>query len=141
MPFQPDIVVTGPDGVALVVEAKPELPDLANSEQQLKRYMSGMQCPTGVVVTPERIWLYRDRYTTRSPASIQRVAEFDTKGIWRQPPPTDPLMFEAFVQQWLEQLVDYPSQDLPPNIKDALDEFVIPALANGDVRAAHPRYQ
>jgi hypothetical protein len=59
MAFRPDIVVTGPDGVMLVVEVKTSLPNLQHSEEQLKRYMIGMQCPTGVLVTPERMWVYR----------------------------------------------------------------------------------
>jgi hypothetical protein len=55
MAFQPDIIVTGSDGVILVVEAKASLPDLEVSEEQLKRYMSGMQCPTGLLITPEHM--------------------------------------------------------------------------------------
>ena len=140
MAFEPDIIVTGPDGIALVLEAKTRLPNLQNSEEQLKEYMIGMQCPTGVLVTPEHMWVYRDRYTARSPESIQRVGEFDTKDIWRHPPPADGTLFETFVQQWLERLAHEPAQDLPRNVREALSEYVVPAVANGDVRAAHPRY-
>jgi hypothetical protein len=86
------------------------------------------------------MWLYRDLYTARSAQSIQRVGEFDTEGLWQQSPPADPALFEAFVQQWLERLAQYPAQDLPPNIKRAVREYVVPAVANGEVRAAHPRY-
>jgi hypothetical protein len=140
MAFQPDIIVTGPDGVMLVVEAKVRLPNLELSEEQLKRYMSGMQCPTGVLITPEHIWVCRDLYTTRTPQSIQRIGEFDTKGLWQQPPPSEPMLFEDFVQRWLERLAQQPAQELPPNIRRTFREYVIPAVTNGELRAAHPRY-
>ena len=140
MAFQPDIVVSGPDGVMLVVEVKARLPNLQHSEEQLKRYMIGMQCPTGVIVTPDHMWVYRDFYTARSPESIQRIGEFDTKDLWRQPPPAEPALFEAFVQQWLERLSQQPTQDLARNVRETLWEYVVPAVTNGDVRAAHPRY-
>ncbi|MGA2136665.1 MAG: hypothetical protein ABSH50_30615 [Bryobacteraceae bacterium] len=138
--FQPDIIVTGPDGVLLVVDAKTTLTDLARSEEQLKRYMSGMQCPTGVLITPEHMWVYRDLYTAPSPESIRRIAEFDMWGLWQQPPPVEAISFEIFVQQWLERLAQQPTQDLPAKISGALREYVLPAVTNGEVRAAHPRY-
>jgi len=140
MAFQADIVVSGPDGVMLVVEVKASQPNLQHSEEQLKRYMIGMQCPIGLLVTPEHMWVYRDFYTARSPDSIQRIGEFDTKDLWRQPPPAEPALFEAFVQQWLERLSQQPTQDLPRNVRETLWEYVLPAVTNGDVRAAHPRY-
>ena len=130
----------GPEGVMLVVEAKTNLPNLRNSEEQLKRYMIGMQCPTGVLITPEHMWVYRDLYTARSPESIQQIGEFDTGDMWRQSPPTEATAFEAFVQQWLERLSHEPTQDLPQNIRETVSEYLVPAITNGNVRAAHPRY-
>ena len=53
MPFQPD-----------------NLQNLDRTEAQLKQYMVRMQCPIGMLITPERMWLYRDTYTTRAPDSI-----------------------------------------------------------------------
>ena len=140
MGFQPDIIISGPDGVMLVVEAKTRLPNLEQSEEQLKRYMIGMQCPTGVLITPDRMWVYRDFYTARTPESIQRIGEFDVKALWRQPPPTDPTAFEIFVQQWLERLAQEPTQNLPRDVRETFRDYVIPAVMQGDVRAAHPRY-
>lgn len=138
--FQPDIIVTGSDGVMLVVEVKVSVPNLEVTEEQLKRYMSGMQCPTGVLITPEHIWVYRDLYTARTPQSIQRIGEFDTKGLWQQSPPAEATLFEVFVQQWLERLAQEPAQELPPNISGTFREYVVPAVMNGEVRAAHPRH-
>jgi hypothetical protein len=140
MAFQPDIIVTGPEGVMLVVEAKTTLPNLRDSEEQLKRYMIGTQCPTGVLITPKHMWLYRDVFTARSPESIRQIGSFETKGFWRQSPPTQSTAFEIFVQQWLERLAHEPTQDLPRDVRQSLSEYVLPALTNGEVRAARPRY-
>jgi hypothetical protein len=136
--FQPDIIVTGPDGIMLVVEAKVSLPNLEQTEEQLSHYMVGMQCPTGILTTPERMRVYRDLYT--SPATIERIADFDMQGVWRQQPPQDAASFELFVQQWLERLGQLPTKDLPRNVAEVLREYLIPAVIGGDVRAAHPRY-
>jgi hypothetical protein len=138
MIFQPDIVVTGPDGISLVVEVKTSLPNPEQAEAHLQRYMISMQCPTGILVTRERMWLYRDLYT--SPPSIGQIGEFDMKGLWQQQPPEEAASFEIFVQQWLERLSQQPTKDLPRNVVDVLREYVLPAVTSGEVRAAHPRY-
>jgi hypothetical protein len=140
MAFQPDIIITTPDGIALVVEAKVTVPNLQRTEEDLKRYMVGMSCPIGLLITPERMWLYRDSYTTRSPQSIHRVGEFDLKPLWRQAPPSQAAPFELFVQQWLEDLNTQSTKELPIELREALREYVLPAVTSGEVRAAHPRY-
>jgi hypothetical protein len=142
MPFQPDILVTSADeprGVTLVIEAKVNLPDLERTEAQLKQYMVHMQCPIGMLITPERMWLYRDSYSTRAPDSIKRVGEYNIKSLWREPPPTEGTLFEVFVQHRLEDLAKTPAQGLPGDLREALREYILPAIATGDVRAAHPR--
>ncbi len=140
MAFEPDILITTPDGITLVVEAKTTLPNLERTEEDLKQYMFGMQCPLGLLITPERMWLYRDFYTAASPLSVQRVGEFNVKPLWRQPPPSQGAAFEAFVQQWLEDLANQPTGDFPKELREALREYVLPAVTGGEVRAAHPRY-
>ena len=140
MDFQPDILITTPDGVTLVAEAKVNLPNLERTEEQLKRYMVGMQCPIGLLITPERLWLYRDSYTTLSPQSVQRVGEFSARPLWRHLPPLQEAAFEIYVQQWLEYLANQPINELPKELREALQEYVLPAVAAGEVRAAHPRY-
>src|SRR5258708_39495082 len=115
MAFQPDILVTIPDEprVSVVVEAKVHLPNLDRTEADLKQYMVRMQCPIGVLITPERLWLYRDFYTMREPESVRRVGDYNITTIWRQPPPTEGSRFEAFVQHWLEDLPKVPLPSLP----------------------------
>jgi hypothetical protein len=141
MAFHPDIVVTipGEPGVTLVVEAKTTLPNLERTEDELKQYMVLMQCPTGLLITPERMWLYRDLYTSRSPQSIRRIGEFNLKPLWEQPPPAEGARFETFVQRWLEDLAKQPPEELPDALRDAVREYILPAIMSGDVRAAHPR--
>lgn len=136
--FQPDIIVTGPDGVTLVVEAKTTLPNLEQAEEQLSHYMLGMHCPTGILVTPKRMWVYRDLYA--SPPVVARVGEFDMSGMWKQEPPQGAHEFELFVQEWLEHVSHHPTKDLPFSVQEALRNYVLPAVAGGDLRAAHPRY-
>jgi hypothetical protein len=43
------------------------------------------------------------------------------------------------VQQWIEDLADFPAASLPPQLKDIVQAYVLPAIASGKVRAAHPR--
>jgi len=122
-----------------VVEAKTILRNLERTEAELKQYMVQMQCPIGILVTPERMWLYRDLYTSRSSQSVRQVGEFNVKPLWGQTPPAQPAEFEAFVQQWLEHLAERPSEELPGELREAVREHILPALVSGEVRAAHPR--
>lgn len=140
MAFQPDIVVTTPGepSVTLVVEAKTTLPNLERTEEGLKQYMVLMQCPTGLLITPERMWLYRDFYTSRSPQSVRLVGEFNLKPLWDHPPAQE-ARFGTFVQHWLEDLATQPTEGLPDELRDAVREHILPAVMSGEVRAAHPR--
>src|SRR5262249_33207871 len=101
--------------------------------------MVGMQYPFGLLITPEKGWVYRDFYSSHSPASVKQVEEFDSTEIWRQIPPRQGLEFEAFVQQWIENLAEFPAESLPPHLKDIVQVYILPAIAVGEVRAAHPR--
>jgi hypothetical protein len=139
MAFEPDIIITTPDGRIMVIEAKVAMNDLPHTEEALKRYMIAMQYPFGLLITPEKGWVYRDFYSSLSPGSVRQIEEFDSTPIWRQNPPREPLEFEAFVQRWIEELGDYPTQSLPPQFKDIVQSYVLPAITAGEVKAAHPR--
>jgi hypothetical protein len=139
MAFQPDIIISTPDGRLMVIEAKVAINDLPSTEEALKQYMVAMQYPFGLLITPEKGWVYRDSYSSLSPASIKQVEEFDSVPIWRQKPPREPLEFEAFVQRWIEDLADFPAQSLPPQLKNIVQGYVLAAIAGGEVKAAHPR--
>lgn len=139
MAFQPDILIATPDGRVMVIEAKVTLNDLPPTEQALKQYMVGMQYPFGLLITPEKGWVYRDLYSSLSPESVKQVGEFDSSRMWRTDPPRHALEFETFVQQWFEDLDNFPTESLPPQLKDIVQGYILPAIANGEVRAAHPR--
>ncbi len=139
MAFQPDIIITTPGGRIMVIEAKVSMNDLPRTEEALKRYMVGMQYPFGLLITPEKGWVYRDFYSGQSPESVKQVGEFDSTRMWRQKPPRRGPEFEAFVQQWIEDLADFPAESLPRQLKDIVVDYVLPAIAGGEVKAAHPR--
>jgi hypothetical protein len=151
MHFEPDILVSPPDthDIALVVEVKLHENRLDQAEQQLKRYMFGMRCPLGMLVTPESLRLFRDTYTSYGEESIERIGEYSTRGLFddmlaRYPRDDNAairgFLLEDAVQAWLERLAAGADlTDLPPDLKNAIEDHVLPALAYGDVRAAGPR--
>jgi hypothetical protein len=148
MPFEPDIIISDRDGFrfSLVVEAKSRVADLAVAERQLRRYMIGNGCPLGMIVTPETLRIYRDTYRSQEEDSIARVGEFPTAGLFgpaaEQPASasTRGLRLDDLVQTWLETLRS-PSalSSLQSDLRAALEEHVVPALFEGEIRAARPR--
>ncbi len=139
MSFEPDIIISTPDGRLMVIEAKVAIHDLPRTEEALKAYMVAMQYPFGLLITPEKGWVYRDSYSSLSSASIQRVEEFDSVPIGARTHLGTPLEFEAFVQRWIEDLADFPNKSLPPQLKEIVQGYVLPAISAGEVKAAHPR--
>ncbi len=148
MAFEPDIVVSANDGTSLLLVAEtksmraaPEALGLA--ETQLKRYMIGMRCGIGMLVTPETVRIFRDPYRGYTPDSIELVGDFefpaDTDEGAGSSASSD-AQFEAFVQRWLENLKD-PNERarLPSPLREAIDEHIVPVLRRGEVRAAHHR--
>ena len=145
MQFEPDIIVTSadPTEVALVVEVKQRLSQPAFAERQMKRYMLGMRCPLGLLVTPDRMWLLRDRFRSDSEDSIERVGEFSTPGSLRshvKDKEASGFELEQAVQNWLKALGrGSTTETLDPKLREALEEYVVPALAQGVIRAGGPR--
>jgi hypothetical protein len=146
MAFEPDIIITGPENsdIAVVVEVKTSVRNLEDSERQLKRYMTGMRCPVGLIVTPQRLWLYRDRYLSSSEDSVARVAEFDINDVLHFEQAgagaKDPYAFERLVQAWLEGLsTETGLRELPAELRRAVQSYIAPAISEGAVRAGHPR--
>jgi hypothetical protein len=146
MAFEPDIIVTGADSseITLVAEVKTSLHDIESSKLQLKKFMAAMRCPIGLLVTPERLWLFRDRYLSSSEDSIMQVAEFDVKSVLKfaqdRAGRADALAFEQLVQSWLEGLATESGlRELPSELKPAVQLYIVPALSQGSIRAGHPR--
>ena len=153
MPFSPDIVVTTEDapGMLLIVETKLSSKDLSQDESQLKSYMYHVRCPIGLFITPEEIVVYRDTYTTLSEKSVRRVGTFPAPKNWAVFKATDrpsirnigrSSLFEENVRAWLEQLRSSPpdyAKEIPEETREALVDYVVPALSQGIVRAGGPR--
>jgi hypothetical protein len=149
--FAPDLVVTaeGSSRLLLIVEAKLRPRDRSQEESQLKDYMLHMRCPIGLFVTPDEIVLYRDTYTAHSEESVRRVGSYPAPKKWMrfkvvnqgtEGPSVANIdlaqRFEEDVKFWLEQLRSSGSAEnpLPDEAKDALEDYVIPALSQGVVR-------
>ncbi len=153
MTFAPDIIVSDREGlrISLVVEVKLRVEDLAASERELKRYMIGNRCPVGMIFTPEALRIYRDAYRSYEEDSIERVGEFPAaflfgRGVGTAEQGAAVLAYEwrlaDAVQGWLETL-RYPTMiaGLPAGLREAVIEHILPALFEGEVRAAGPRFR
>lgn len=133
----------------VVFEAKLKVRDRGAAETQLKAYMQAARCPVGVLATPEKLWLYSDRLRTKSPDSVVLVGEYELASIPDRPSPSrrpdicdEGYAFEAALQDWIEKLATERYRlALPAPLRDALDEYVVPAFAAGQVRAAGPRWR
>jgi hypothetical protein len=146
MTFEPDIIVTTRDAhdLALVVEVKLQVVDPEAVEQQLRRYMFGMGCPVGMLVTPRTLRLYRDRYKEYGQDSVEFVGEFAIEKVFAPDLAAAKHEFdlENAVQSWLERLADGAKLSaLPDPLRSALQEHVLPALERGEIRAARPRWR
>ena len=83
MVFEPDIIVTSRDGRDrfLVVEVKLAADDLEQTERQIKRYMLRYGYPTGMLVTPDMLHIYRDTFSSYEENSVERVGDFSMVGV------------------------------------------------------------
>jgi hypothetical protein len=145
MPAQVDIIVSSPDSteVKLVVEAKLKIPNLQETGHQLKNFMLQVRCPLGLLVSPERLWVYFDRFTSYSEDSIERLGEFDIAGLikFQLPANGGGVVFENAVQSWLEDLSSDATrgQVKDPKLREVINHYILPAVETGVVRAAGPR--
>jgi len=112
--------------------------------------MLHMKCPIGLLVTPDVIEVFRDTYTEHSESSVKRVGSFPSPSSWdifRVPhhgsrEPQLGLRFEEVVKSWLEQLGTSPSahlKEFPKETREALADYVVPAVTQGVVRSTGPR--
>ena len=145
MPAQADIIVSSPDSteVKLVVEAKLQTPNIQETEHQLKNFMLQLRCPLGLLVSPLRLWVYLDRFTSYSEDSIERLGEFNIEGLFKFEPPATGggVAFENAVQAWLEDLSSDTarSEVKDPKLREVISHYLLPAIQTGVVRAAGPR--
>lgn len=147
--LQPDLVVVSNDqiDILLAVEVKAGEPwDLERAEKRLAEYMVKVGCPVGLLLTPKHILLYRNAY---SGLELKRIGDFQYQPIpagWEGALVSGPagqergFLFERAVQNWLESLVQ-PSERsaLPPDLGEAFEQFVVPALLQGELRVTSRR--
>ena len=144
MQFWPDIIVTKSDApeVLLVVEIK-MAKALADLEAALKEYLARTRCPAGVLVSPATARIYRNRYTHYTLEAIELLGEcpaiellgaFDPRTITES-------TLEQRVERWLESLRASTNQTWPPSVRDAIESCVLPAVLEGVIRAAGPRWR
>ena len=143
--LRPDIVVTRPDSpeVLLVVEVKGNAADQKNTEAALKSYMVHMSCPVGMLVTPEQVRFYRNRYTEYAPQTIEMTGECPTcelLGPLRRGAVTESDL-ERQVEEWLESLPAGGDRSWPSAVREAIESSVLPVVSGGIVRAGGPRWR
>jgi hypothetical protein len=132
--------------LALIVEAKVQAVHSDETESQLKQYMLAMGCPVGLLATLSKIKIYYDQYVSAGEDSVQVVGEYASPPEWavlferHQSTRGAGAGFEDVVRGWLEGLATESGLlSLPAGLRRGVEEFLIPALNQGTVRAAHPR--
>jgi hypothetical protein len=148
--FEPDILVVdrASSRTLIVIQAKLDMADRAAAEGQLKRYMTAARSPLGILATPGRVWIYSDRERTAEPDSVAFVGEYDLADVADRPvseQSSDRALaaarFETALQDWIERLnSEAYRKRLPKDLRDVVDEYIVPALLTGEVRAAGPRW-
>jgi hypothetical protein len=136
MGFRPDVVVMEPDfpRVALVATVQASALGMETTEGQLKAYMLARRCPVGMIVTPERIWIYHDTFTDDSPASIERVGDHPTQELLQlRAAPGDERALASAVRAWLERVSSNWMEALPrtAEVRSSLLAHIVPAVVDG----------
>lgn len=146
MAFEPDIIITSGDGseYMMVVETKWHEQDLSTAEAQLKGYMSAVRSPVGLLVTPNQLRIFRDRYLPPPETSVEEIGRFDVSDLFgsysKETGRNAALRFENEVQNWLESLSAHNAIDqLPEELRSAAESTIGPAVLRGIIRAGHPR--
>ncbi len=148
MGFGPDILVVSPDDLTthMLVEVGESI-SAADRERSLKHQMIRTGVPTGLLVTPTWLTIYRDTFTDYLDSSIQAVEQIPTSDIESLQPFAAGLRssgadFEDAVQEWLAQLKYRLDEGFlrGSDLKPAVREHILPALRSGEIRASGPRY-
>jgi hypothetical protein len=138
-------VVTRPDSpeVLLVVEVKGNVADRKSAEAALKSYMVHVSCPVGMLVTPEQVRFYRNRYTGYTPQTIEMIGECATGELLGTPTRGAAIEsdLERTVEEWLESSRAGGDGSWPLAVREAIESSVLPAVSGGIVRAGGPRWR
>jgi hypothetical protein len=148
MPAEIDIIVSSPDStdVRLVVETKLALRDFNSAESNLRNSMWQLSCPLGLLITPDKMWVYSDSFLSAGPESMEKIGEFGIEDLLsfdkKDNSPQEARRFESYVQRWIEVLPQLATDKKLTDsaLKEILQKYLVPAIEFGDVRAAGPRY-
>jgi hypothetical protein len=143
MAFTPDVIVTtdySPATTALVAEAKGGTANLDETALQLKKYMLRVGCPVGVILTPQVLRIYKDRFLGRTEDSIELVGDFPSRVLFKAREPVTELAIESALVEWLEEIAQTGQAGVSDvHLKSAIDEHVLPSISGGRVSTLHPR--
>lgn len=124
--------------VLLVAEVKRSIPDRESAEGSLRRYMLDRRCSLGLLVTPEKTWIYRDTYADFTPSSVQLVGEYPTNELLDvDAAPHDEAALQSAVREWLDRLaLGWPSA-LPrtPATRAPVLQYLVPEVTEGRVQS------
>lgn len=144
MASTPDVIVTAdysPATIVLVAEAKEETGNLDEVAVSLKHYMLQMSCPVGIILTPQTLRIYKNRFLGRAEDSIQLVGDFPSGELFklRQPAAEVESALKSTLVQWLDELANTGQVRVSdPRLKSAIGEYILPAVSGGFVSIAHP---
>jgi hypothetical protein len=141
-----DLIVFAKDypEVRLVAEVKPVVstpPELDPAVRQVARYMWGVNCHYGLIVTPKTTYVLRDDFVGQGPESIHVSATLSTeKLLSRLGMPSEVAserQLETLVREWLARLTASYDAALPddPEVTQALFPEIVGAVADGRVVA------
>ncbi len=120
----------------LIARSAVVLSDTRQAISRLKQSMLGMNCPVGILITPERTWLLHDTFSDYTEASIATIGELATDEVLeRRHVPRTGTELQHVVHVWLEQISTGRPSALPAALapRKLLGEHVLPAAADGRV--------
>lgn len=121
-----------------MVEIEANVAGQKNADVALKSYMVQMSCPVGMLVDPEQVRFYRNRYTDYGPESIEMIGECPTGDLLGALSPGD---LERTVEGWLDSLRAGDDRPWPSAVREAIESSVLPVVSGGVVRAGGPRWR
>ena len=126
-----------------MVEVKGNVADRKSAEAALKSYMVHVSCPVGMLVTPEQVRFYRNRYTGYTPQTIEMIGECATGELLGTPTRGAAIEsdLERTVEEWLESSRAGGDGSWPLAVREAIESSVLPAVSGGIVRAGGPRWR
>jgi hypothetical protein len=143
MAFIPDVIVTtdySPATIALVAEVKGVAASLDEAALPLKQYMLRMSCPVGIILTPQVLRIYKDRFLARTVDSIVLVGDFPSGELLKARKPVTELAIESALFEWLEEVAETGQARVRDvHLKSVIDEHILPSISGGRVSVVHPR--